>query len=98
MPPIRSSLSNYYNRLVITILSLGVIMPSYSYYAKKKLVYVAIAALSSCQPSSYAKCIKLNIWLSYNIQSVSNAKYTRLIILYNLLVPYLIYYRVSRLI
>ena len=61
MPPIRSSLSNYYNRLVTTILSLGVVMPSYSRYTKKKLVYVTITAPSSCQPSSYAECTKLNI-------------------------------------
>ena len=72
-------------------------MPSYSYYAKKKLVNIAIAALSSRQPS-YTKCTKSNIQSSCNIQSVSNAKYTRLIILYNRLVPYLIYYRVLGLI
>ena len=69
-------------------------MPSYSRYIKKKLVYIIIAALSSCQSSSYAKCIKLNIRSSYNIRSIFNTKYTRLIILYNYLVPYLIYYRV----
>ena len=73
-------------------------MPSYSCYAKKKLVYITIAAPSSCQPSSYTKCIKLNIRLFYNVRSISNAKYTRLIILYNCLVPYLIYYRVLGLI
>ena len=61
MPPIRSSLSNYYNRLVTTILSLGIVMPSYSRCAEKKLVYIAIAAPSGRQPSSYTKCIKLNM-------------------------------------
>jgi hypothetical protein len=98
MPPIRYSLSNYYNRLVTTILSLGVIISSYSRYIEKKLVYIAIAALSGYQPSSYAKCTRANIRLSCNVRSVSNAKYIRLIILYNYLVPYLIYYRVLYLI
>jgi hypothetical protein len=61
MPPIRYSLSNYYNWLVTTILSFSIIIPSYSYYIEKKLVYIAIAVLSSCQPSSYAKCTQVNI-------------------------------------
>jgi hypothetical protein len=61
MPPIRSSISNYYNRLVTTILSLGVVIPSYSRYIEKKLVYIIIAALSSRQPSSYTKYTRVNI-------------------------------------
>ena len=69
-------------------------MPSYSRYIEKKLVYITIATLSSCQPSSYTECTKLNIQSSYNVRSISNAKYIYLIILYNYLVPYLIYYRV----
>jgi hypothetical protein len=73
-------------------------MPSYSRYIEKKLVYIAIAVLSSRQPSSYTKCTRVNIQSSYNVQSVSNAKYTRLIILYRRLVPYLTYYRVLYLI
>ena len=73
-------------------------MPSYSRYIEKKLVYIVIAAPSSRQPSSYTKCTKLNMQLFYNIQLVSNTKYARLIILYNYLVPYLIYYRVLYLI
>ena len=73
-------------------------MPSYSYYTKKILVYIIITAPSSRQPSSYTKYIKLNMWLSYNVRSISNAKYIRLIILYNYLVSYLIYYRVLGLI
>jgi hypothetical protein len=67
MPPIRSSTSNYYNWLVTTILSLSIIMPSYSYYIEKKLVYIAIAVPSSYQPSSYAKCTRANIRLSCNV-------------------------------
>jgi hypothetical protein len=61
MPPIRYSSSNYYNRLVTTILSLSVIIPSYSRYAEKKLVYVAIAAPSGRQPSSYTKYTQVNM-------------------------------------
>jgi hypothetical protein len=98
MPPIRYSSSNRCNWLVTTILSLGVIIPSYSCYIEKKLVYIAIAAPSSRQPSSYAKCTRANMQLSYNVRSVSNAKCARLVILYNRLVPYLIYYRVLYLI
>ena len=74
MPPIKSSLSNYYNRLVTIILSLSEVMPSCSRYADKKLVCVAIAAPSGCQPSFYAECMKLNMRSSCNIQSISNAK------------------------
>jgi hypothetical protein len=98
MPPIRSSLSTCRNRLVTTILSLSEVIPSYSRYTEKKLVYIAIAAPSGRQPSSYAKCTKSNMRLSYNVRSVSNAKYTRLVILYRCLVPYLTYYRVLYLI
>ena len=76
MPPIKSSASKYYAYIVTLILSLGVIMPIYSYYIEKKLVCVTIIASSSHQPSSYSKCIKLNIYSSYNIRSVFNTKYT----------------------
>ena len=48
MPPIRYSVFNYYANILLTIPLLGKIMPSYSYYAKKKLVYIIIIALSSC--------------------------------------------------
>ena len=77
MPPIRSFASTRYTRVVLTILSLSKVIPTYSYYAEKKLVYIAIASPSSRQPSSYAKYIKANIYSSYNVRSVSNAKYTR---------------------
>ena len=50
-------------------------MPIYSYYAEKKLVYITIAALFSRQPSSYSKCIKLNICFSCNVKLVFNTKY-----------------------
>jgi len=41
-------MSNRYIRVILTILLLGKIMLSYSYYVEKKLVYITIAALSSC--------------------------------------------------
>ena len=48
---------------------------TYSYYTKKKLVCIIIAAPFSHQPSSCSKCIKLNICLSYNVKLVSTTKY-----------------------
>ena len=79
MPPIRSSASIRRARVVSTILSLSKVIPTYSRYSKKKLVYIAIASPSSRQPSSYAKYIRANIRSSYNVRSVSNTKYTRLL-------------------
>ena len=61
--------------VVIIILLLGEVIPSYSCCAEKELVYVAIAAPSNCQPSFYAECTKLNTRLSCNIQSVFNVEY-----------------------
>ena len=84
MPAIRSLASECYAYIVLLILSLSIIMPLCSYYAEKKLVYIIIAASSSRQSSSCSKCIKLNIYSSYNIKSVSNTKYTFFIYLCNL--------------
>ena len=75
MPPIRSLASKRHTYTVAVILLLGEIMPSYFYYEEKKLVYIIIIAPFSRQPSSYSKCTKLNIYLSCNVKSVSNAKY-----------------------
>ena len=80
------------------ILLLDEIMPTYSHYTEKELVYIIIIALSSRQPSSYAKCIKLNIRLLYDICLVSNTKCACLMrpyILRSLQLPYLICLRVS---
>ena len=77
MPPIRSTASKRRARIVLTILLLSEVMLTYSRYAEKKLVYITIASPSSRQPSFYAKYIKVNIRSSYNVYSVSNAKYTR---------------------
>ena len=91
IPP--SIASIYYTALIAFILSINKVMPSYSYCVKKGLVCIANTALSSHQPSSYAECIKLNMRVSYNIRSISSAKYTHYSILLNYLVPYLSYRR-----
>ena len=83
MPFIRSLTSKRHAYLITLILSLGVIIPSYSYYTKKRLVCVTIVAFFSYQPSSYFECMKLNMYFFYNIKSVSNAKYIFLIYLTN---------------
>ena len=44
MPPIRFLASTYYAKLIAVILLLNKIMPSYSCYKEKKLVYIAITA------------------------------------------------------
>ena len=83
MPLIRSLVFKRRAYTVAVILLLGEIMPSYSCYKEKKLVCVIIIALFSYQPSSCFKCTKLNMCLSCNIKSVSNAKYI-FISLYNI--------------
>ena len=81
MPPIRSLVSKCRAYTVTLILLLSIIMPIYSRYTKKKLVCVIITAPFSHQPSSYSKYIKLNIYSSYNVRSVSNTKYIFLTII-----------------
>ena len=75
MPFIRSLAFKRRAYAVAVILLLGEIMPSYSYYKEKKLVYIIIIAFSSRQPFFYFKCTKLNIHLSCSVKSVSNAEY-----------------------
>ena len=75
MPPIRSLASECCAYIVSVILLFSKIMPIYSRYTKKKLVYIIITALFSCQPSSCLKCTKSNIHLSCNIRSVLDTKY-----------------------
>ena len=87
MPPVRSlafKRTARHFKLIAVIFLLSKIMPIYSYYMEKGLVYVAIIAPLGRQPSFYAKCTKLNIRLSYNVRLVSNAKYMFLICLYAL--------------
>ena len=47
MPPIRSSTSERYNKLITLIISISKVMLSYSYYIKKGLIYIIITAPSS---------------------------------------------------
>ena len=82
MPSIRSSAfkrTAHHFKLIAIIFLLGKIIPTYSYCTEKGLVYIIIIAPLGCQPSFYTKCTKLNIHLSCNIRSVSNAKCTFLI-------------------
>ena len=46
IPPIRSSTSGRYNKLITLIIFISEVMPSYSYYIKKGLVYIIIIAPS----------------------------------------------------
>jgi hypothetical protein len=83
MPSIRSIAFKYYIYTIILILLFSKIMPTYSYYIKKGLVYIIIIALFSYQPSSYFKYTKLNIYLSCNIRSISKNKYIYFYTLFN---------------
>ena len=97
MPFIKSLASKRRLRLVSLILSLGEIMPLYSYYMEKRLSYIIILTPFGRQPFFYAKYTKLNIYLSCNIRLVFNAKYAFLIrfyVLQSLQLFYLIYLRV----
>ena len=76
MPFIKSLASAHYTKLMAVILLFSKIMPSCSCYKEKKLGYIIITALFSRQPSSYVECTKLNMYLSCNVRSVSNTKYT----------------------
>jgi hypothetical protein len=75
MPPVRFSASKRHTYTVAVILLSSEIMPSYSCYKEKKLVYIIITVPFSRQPSSCVKYTKSNICLSCNIKSVSNIKY-----------------------
>ena len=75
MPPIRSLVFKSCAYAVAVILLLSEIMPSYSHYKEKKLVYIAIIAFFNHQLFFYSKYTKLNIYLSCNIRSVSNTEY-----------------------
>jgi len=54
-------------RMVALILSSSEVILLYSRCAKEGLVYIAIVAPSSHQPSSCSKYTRLNIYSSYNI-------------------------------
>jgi len=63
-----------YAYLVAVILSLSKVILLYSRCVKKGLVYITITAPSSRQPFSYSKCTSINIQLSCNVCSVSDAE------------------------
>ena len=87
IPPIRSLVSKrttYYFKLVAVILLLSKIMPTYSYYMEKGLVYITIIALLGRQPSFYIKYIKSNMRSSCDVRLVSNTKYIFLARFYTL--------------
>ena len=75
MPFVKSLASKRCAYMVIIILLLSKIMPTYSYCVLKGLVYIAIIALLGRQPSFYTKYTKLNMRSSYDVRSVSNTKY-----------------------
>ena len=75
MPLIRSLASECRAYIIAVILLLGEIIPSYSCYKEKKLVYIAIIVPFNYQPSSCVECTKSNIYLFCNVRSVSNTKY-----------------------
>ena len=74
MPPVRSSASKRRAYVITVIFLLSEIMPTCSRCVLKGLVCIVIIALLGRQPSSYAKCIKLNIYSSCNIRLVFNTK------------------------
>ena len=74
MPLIRSLASKRYIYIMAVILLLSKIMPTYSCYMLKGLVYIIIIALLDLQSSFYIKYIKLNIYSFYNIRLVFNTK------------------------
>ena len=76
MPFIRFLISIYCILLTTSISLNGEIINPYSYYMKKGLVYITIITSFSCQPFSYSKCIKANIYSLYNIHLVFTNKYT----------------------
>ena len=84
MPLIRSSVSVCCTKLVAVILLLGEIIPSYSCYKDKKLVYIIIAAPFGRQPSSCVECTKSNMRSSCNVRSVSDTECLYLICLCSL--------------
>ena len=75
MPPIRSLASIHYILLATSISLNSEIMSPYSYYIKRGLVYIAIAALFNYQPSFCSKYIKINTHLLCNIYLIFTNEY-----------------------
>ena len=97
MPFIRSLASKRRTYVIAIILLLSKIMPTYSCYMLKGLIYIIIIAPLGRQPSFYTEYTKLNIRLFCDVRLVSNAKYmflTHSYVLQSLRLPYLICLRV----
>ena len=75
MPFIRSLASKRCAYVIAVILLLSEIISICFCCILKGLVYIIIMAPLGRQPSFYTKCTKLNMYLSYDIRLVSNAKY-----------------------
>ena len=75
MPPIRFSTSKRRVLLTTSISLNGEIINPYFYYAKKRLVYIAITSPSNCQALFYLKCTKANTCLLCDVRLVSLNKY-----------------------
>ena len=75
MPFVRLLASECYTYIVAVILSLSKIMPTYSRYMLKGLVYIIIITPFSRQPSFYLEYTKANTCFSCDVRSVSNNKY-----------------------
>ena len=75
MPFVKSLVSRRRIYIIAVILLLGKIIPTYSYYILKGLVYITIIISFSRQPSFYTKHIKYNIHLFCDIRLVSITKY-----------------------
>ena len=67
MPLVRSLVFKRYTYIANTIVSLSEIMPIYSHYVIKGLIYITITALFSRKPLSCSNYIKLNIHLTCDI-------------------------------
>ena len=65
----------YYACTVAFILLFSEAISLYSYYMKEGLVYVAIVAPSSRQPFSCAEYTRLNVYISCDVYSMSDAEY-----------------------
>ena len=75
MPFIKFSAFKRRALLATSISFNGEIISPCSRYIKKGLVYIVIISLFSCQSFSYFKYTKANIYLLYNVRSVSFNKY-----------------------
>ena len=75
MPAVKLIAFKYYTLLISSIAFDGEIISPCSCCAKKGLVCIIIADLSSHQPSFYFKYTKLNTCVLYNMRLVSFNKY-----------------------